>query len=132
VTNCTLYIVVCGAPLAARAGDGARAARANGMPIRIHSQRSAQASALVLRQSPDHSPSMIWQVIRPGWRHSLLRYAGIVIVDPHDGATTSIEPNASGAGGAVAGGFRWNGFPVSFLNDQGFGIDANRKGGCAS
>jgi hypothetical protein len=30
VTNRTLYIVVCGAPLAARAGDGVKAARANG------------------------------------------------------------------------------------------------------
>ncbi|WP_442914049.1 flavoprotein [Kribbella sp. NBC_00359] len=30
MTNRTLYIVVCGAPLAARAGDGLKAVRANG------------------------------------------------------------------------------------------------------
>lgn len=43
----------------------------------------------------------------PAWLASLavLRYAGVTIVDPHDGATTSIEPVASGTGDRVTSDF---------------------------
>jgi phosphopantothenoylcysteine synthetase/decarboxylase len=45
----------------------------------------------------------------PAWLASLavLRYAGVRIVDPHDGSTASVDPIASGTGESVSDHFRW-------------------------
>ncbi|GAA0944681.1 hypothetical protein GCM10009554_39020 [Kribbella koreensis] len=46
----------------------------------------------------------------PAWTASLavLRYAGVHIVDPHDGSTSSLEPLSSGTGERVAQTFQWD------------------------
>ncbi|MGC4944365.1 flavoprotein [Kribbella sp. DT2] len=46
----------------------------------------------------------------PAWLASLavLRYARVWIVDPHDGATASLDPVSSGTGNRTADNFRWN------------------------
>jgi hypothetical protein len=46
----------------------------------------------------------------PAWLASLavLRYAGVKIVDPHDGSTATLEPVASGTGEVVTEAFRWD------------------------
>jgi phosphopantothenoylcysteine synthetase/decarboxylase len=45
----------------------------------------------------------------PAWLASLavLRYAGVKLADPHDGATSSVEPLDSGTGDRVAADFEW-------------------------
>jgi phosphopantothenoylcysteine synthetase/decarboxylase len=45
----------------------------------------------------------------PAWLASLavIRYAGIRIIDPHDGSTSSLKPIESGTGDRVAEAFRW-------------------------
>jgi phosphopantothenoylcysteine synthetase/decarboxylase len=45
----------------------------------------------------------------PAWLASLavLRYAGVRMVDPHDGRTSSLRPVTSGSGGQVAASFMW-------------------------
>jgi phosphopantothenoylcysteine synthetase/decarboxylase len=46
----------------------------------------------------------------PAWLASLavLRYAGVRVVDPHDGSTVSVSPLESGTGDRVASNFRWD------------------------
>jgi phosphopantothenoylcysteine synthetase/decarboxylase len=46
----------------------------------------------------------------PAWLASLavLRYAGVTVVDPHDGSLVSLEPVESGAGESLAESFDWN------------------------
>jgi hypothetical protein len=46
----------------------------------------------------------------PAWLASLavLRYAGVHVVDPHDGSTGSVKPIESGTGDRVAEAFRWD------------------------
>jgi hypothetical protein len=46
----------------------------------------------------------------PAWPASLevLRRAGVRIVDPHDGSSTSLEPMRPGTGSTVVDGFRWD------------------------
>ena len=46
----------------------------------------------------------------PAWPASLtvLRQAGIRILDPHDGSPTSLEPMIPGTGSQVVDGFRWD------------------------
>jgi hypothetical protein len=36
-----------------------------------------------------------------------LRYAGVHIIDPHDGSSTSLAPIASGTGSEIADNFQW-------------------------
>jgi hypothetical protein len=45
----------------------------------------------------------------PAWLASLavLRYAGVSIVDPHNGSLSAVKPVASGTGVEVASDFRW-------------------------
>lgn len=46
----------------------------------------------------------------PAWSASLtvLRQAGVRILDPHDGSPTSLEPMRPGTGSQVVDGFRWD------------------------
>jgi hypothetical protein len=46
----------------------------------------------------------------PAWLASLavLRYAGVRIVDPHNGSTVAVDPIVSGTGDSVTDGFHWD------------------------
>jgi hypothetical protein len=46
----------------------------------------------------------------PAWLASLavLRYGGVVVLDPHDGSPSSLEPITSGTGEQVANDFQWD------------------------
>ncbi|GAB2767012.1 flavoprotein [Terrabacter koreensis] len=168
MTERTLYIVTCGAPLASRAVEGVHAATDRGWsPVLVPTDASrawldpkslegitvldGQRAPGEAKRAP--SPSAIavvpatfntltgWANGRantlslvtlcaglgarvptvavpfaksdltghPAWLASLavLRYAGVTIVDPHDGIVGSVEPVASGTGGEVAGRFKW-------------------------
>lgn len=168
MTSKTLYIVVCGAPLASRAGDGVRAARAAGwdpyliptdaaLPWLVNQdldnapvitgnrtpnqpRRIPHADAVAVVPTTFNSlnawangnantyplttmcaalgsgtPTAAVPFAKhdlaghPAWLASLavLRYAGVTIVDPHAGSTTSVEPIRSGTGEQVATVFRW-------------------------
>ncbi|TDW76415.1 flavoprotein [Kribbella pratensis] len=168
MTNRTLYIVVCGAPLAARAGDGVKAARANGWDPHVIPTDAAMpwladqdlggAPVITGNRTPDQPkrtpPADAVVVVpmtfntlnalangnantypltilsaalgartpivatpfakhdlagHPAWLASLavLRYAGVTIVDPHDGSTRALEPVASGTGDDVTEVFQW-------------------------
>lgn len=168
MTNRNLYIVVCGAPLASRAGDGVQAARANGWdPYVIPTdaaipwlagQDFGTAPVIPGNRTPDQ-PRRIppadaiavvpmtfntlntWAngiattyplttlcaalgsrtstvavpfakhdlAVHPAWLASLavLRDAGVIIIDPHDGTEQSVTPLTSGTGETVANRFRW-------------------------
>lgn len=170
MTSKTLYIVVCGAPLASRAGDGVRAARAAGwdpyviptdaaMPW-LAGQDLGGAPVITGNRTPEEprrtppadavvvvpltfntlnawatgnastyplttlcaalgarTPTVAVPFAKhdlaghPAWYASLavLRYAGVRISDPHDGATGSLEPVTSGTGEQVSATFRWEG-----------------------
>lgn len=45
----------------------------------------------------------------PAWLASLavLRYAGVILIDPHDGAENTVTPLTSGTGETIANRFRW-------------------------
>ncbi|ONI67449.1 hypothetical protein BWI15_30455 [Kribbella sp. ALI-6-A] len=168
MTSKTLYIVVCGAPLASRAGDGVRAARQHGWdPYLIPTdaamswladQDLGDAPVITgsrnpnqLRRTPPADAVAVvpmtfntlnaWAIGNantyplttlcaalgsrtptaavpfakndlaghPAWLASLavLRYAGIRVINPHDGSTTSVDPLESGTGDQVATNFRW-------------------------
>ncbi|MET9269376.1 flavoprotein [Kribbella sp. NPDC003557] len=168
MTSKTLFIVVCGAPLASRAGDGVRVAREHGwepfviptdaaMPW-LADQDLGDAPIITGNRAPNESkraprPDAVAVVPatfntlnawangnahtypltvlcaalgsrtrtvavpfaksdlagHPAWLASLavLRYAGVVISDPHDGAITSLRAVESGTGHHVAVDFRW-------------------------
>ncbi|TDD15772.1 flavoprotein [Kribbella turkmenica] len=168
MTNRTLYIVVCGAPLASRTADGVKAARANGwdpyvipteaaMPW-LADQDLGNAPVITGNRTPDqpkrtppadavavvpitfntlnawangnantyplttlcaalgsHTPTVAVPFAKhdlaghPAWLASLavLRYAGVILADPHDGAENTVAPITSGTGETVANGFRW-------------------------
>lgn len=168
MTNRTLYIVVCGAPLASRTADGVKAARANGwdpyviptdaaMPW-LEDQDLGDAPVITGNRTPDQPkrtpPADAVAVVpmtfntlnawangnantytlttlcaslgartptvavpfakhdlagHPAWFASMavLRYAGIKILDPHNGSTVSLEPIRSGTGNEVADAFQW-------------------------
>jgi len=169
VTNRTLYIVVCGAPLASRTADGVKAARANGwdpyvIPTEaalpwLADQDLADAPVITGNRTPDQPKRtppadavavapMTFNTLNawangnantyplttlcaalgtrtptatvpfakhdlaghPAWLASLavLRYAGVQIIDPHDGSTVSLQPVASGTGAEVAERFDWS------------------------
>jgi phosphopantothenoylcysteine synthetase/decarboxylase len=168
VTNRTLYIVVCGAPLASRIADGVQAARASGWdPYVIPTEAAAPwladqdlggAPVITGNRTPDQPkrtpPADAVAVVpmtfntlnawangnantyplttlcaalgsrtpcvavpfakrdlagHPAWLASLavLRYAGVQIIDPHNGAASSLQPLTSGAGQVVADAFNW-------------------------
>ncbi|NEA35728.1 flavoprotein [Streptomyces sp. SID13031] len=167
MTNRTLYIVVCGAPLASRTADGVQAARANGWdPYVIPTDAAAPwlvdqldgAPVITGNRTPDQPkrtpPADAVAVVpmtfntlnawangnaysyplttlcaslgariptitvpfakhdlagHPAWLASLavLRYAGIKVLDPHDGSTSKVEPVASGTGDQLSAQFRW-------------------------
>jgi hypothetical protein len=169
VINKTLYIVVCGAPLASRTADGVEAARANGWdPYIIPTEAAGQwlsqqdlgdAPIVTGNRKPDQprrTPKADAVVVvpttfntlnawangnantyplttlcaalgsrtptvavpfakhdltgHPAWLASLavLRYAGTVVVNPHDGSTGSLMPIESGTGERVAQEFEWS------------------------
>ncbi|HET6293536.1 MAG TPA: flavoprotein [Kribbella sp.] len=169
MTNRTLYIVVCGAPLASRAGDGIRAAREQGWDAYIiptdaalpwlesqdlngltvvsgnrrpsDPQRIPRADAVVAAPLTfntlnawangnantyplttlcaalgSRTPTVAVPFAKhdlaghPAWHASLavLRYAGVRIIDPHDGSASAVQPIKSGSGDEVSRGFRWN------------------------
>jgi hypothetical protein len=169
VTDRTLYIVTCGAPLASRVGDGVRDARSrgwnpyviptdaalpwlegqdlSGVPIIMgnrkpgESKRTPKADAVVVVPLTFNSlnawangnattyplttlsaalgsrtPTVAVPFAKhdlaghPAWLASLavLRYAGVRIVDPHDGSESSVKPLDSGSGEMVTVGFQWN------------------------
>jgi len=168
VTDRTLYIVTCGAPLASRVGDGVRAARERGwnpyvIPTEaalpwLEGQDLADAPVLTGNRKPgepkrtpkadavavvpttfntlnawangnahtyplttlcaalgSRTPTVAVPFAKhdlaghPAWLASLavLRYAGVRIVDPHEGADVSVIPVAPGTGDDVAMRFRW-------------------------
>ncbi|MFF1822724.1 flavoprotein [Kribbella sp. NPDC058245] len=178
MTSKTLYIVVCGAPLASRAGDGVRAARAAGWdPYLIPTDAALpwladqdldDASVITGNRTPDQPrrtpPADAVAVVpatfntlnawangnahsyalttlctalgartptvavpfakkdlagHPAWLASLavLRYAGIQVVDPHDGSASSLRPLDSGTGDRVAMDFTW-GWVLDRLGDS--------------
>jgi hypothetical protein len=168
VSNHTLLLVTCGAPLASRLGDGIRAARELGWSPYViptdaaqpwlDEQDLADAPIIVGNRKP-HEPRRTptadavavvpatfhtlnaWATgnaysyplttlcaalgsrtptvavpyashdltNHPAWSASLtlLRQAGVRVVDPHDGSLGSLEPVTSGTGGQVVNGFRW-------------------------
>ncbi|WP_328999429.1 flavoprotein [Kribbella sp. NBC_00709] len=169
MTNRTLYIVVCGAPLASRTADGVKAARANGwdpyvIPTEaalpwLADQDLGDTRVITGNRTPDqpkrtpppdavavvpmtfntlnawangnantyalttlcaslgsHTPTAAAPFAKhdlaghPAWLASLavLRYAGVTIVDPHDGSRAAAEPVASGTGNEIASAFRWD------------------------
>ncbi|MEU8227831.1 flavoprotein [Kribbella sp. NPDC048915] len=169
MTNRTLYIVVCGAPLASRTADGVKAARANGwdpyvIPTEaalpwLADQDLGDTPVITGTRTPDqpkrtppadavavvpmtfntlnawangsantyplttlcaalgsHTPTVAVPFAKhdlaghPAWLASLavLRYAGVTILDPHDGSTSSTEPVASGTGTQVSSSFEWS------------------------
>lgn len=168
MTNRTLYIVACGAPLASRVGDGVRAAREHGWtPYVIPTDAALPwlesqdlAGAPVVsgnrrpgepRRTPEADAVAVvpttfntlnaWangnahtypltilcaalgartpvvavpfaksdRAGHPAWLASLavLRYAGVSLVDPHNGSTASLAALESGTGDRVAEDFRW-------------------------
>ena len=168
MTERTLYLVTCGAPLASRLEDGVRAAREHGWtPYVIPTdaalpwltgQDLAGAPVLTGNRAPgepkrtpkaeavavvpttfntlnawangnantypltilcaalgSHTPTVAVPFAKqdlaghPAWLASLavLRYAGVTVVDPHDGSTSSLKPVSSGAGEQVAEQFQW-------------------------
>jgi phosphopantothenoylcysteine synthetase/decarboxylase len=168
VTDRTLYIVTCGAPLASRVGDGVREARSRGWAPYViptdaalpwlenqdlggapiitgnrkpgESKRIPKADAVAVvpltfnslnawangnattyplttlcaalgSQTPTVAVPFAKHDLagHPAWLASLavLRYAGVRIVDPHDGATALLEPITSGTGDSVATSFQW-------------------------
>ncbi|WP_406055765.1 flavoprotein [Kribbella sp. NBC_00889] len=168
MSNRTLYIVVCGAPLASRTADGVKAARANGwdpyvIPTEaalpwLADQDLGNAPVITGNRTPDQpkrtpppdavavvpttfntlnawangnahtyalttlcaalgsrTPTVSVPFAKhdlaghPAWLASLavLRYAGVSLIDPHDGSSAKIEPVASGTGGDVAERFEW-------------------------
>lgn len=169
MTNRTLYIVACGAPLASRVGDGVRAAREHdwnpyviptdaglawlegqdlgGAPVLTGNRkpgdlkRTPQADAVAVvpltfntlnawangsastyplttlcAALGARTPTVAVPFAKhdlashPAWLASLavLRYAGVSILDPHDGSTVSLEPLDSGTGEAISQSFRWD------------------------
>ncbi|MEV6887463.1 flavoprotein [Kribbella sp. NPDC051137] len=169
MTHRTLYIVTCGAPLAARVGDGVRAAHSRGWnPYVIptdaalpwledqdlsgaqvitgnrkpgESKRTPMANAVAVvpltlnslnawangnattyplttlsAALGSRTPTVAVPLAKhdlaghPAWVASLavLRYAGIRVVDPHNGSTRSVSPIRSGTGDQVAIDFRWD------------------------
>jgi hypothetical protein len=171
VTDRTLYIVVCGAPLASRAVDGVQAARINGwnsyvIPTEaaapwLSGQNFGETPVLEGNRKPaeprrtpppdavavvpmtfntlnawangnagtyplttlcaalgSRTPTIAVPFAKhdlaghPAWLASLavIRYAGVKVMDPHDGSTTSLRPVESGTGERVAQDFEWNWF----------------------
>jgi hypothetical protein len=169
VTNRTLYIVVCGAPVASRTADGVHAARASGwdpyviptdaaapwladqeledVPVitgnRTPTQpkRAPKADAVAVvpltfntlnawanGNAPTYPLTALCAALgsrtptaavpfakhdlagHPAWLASLavLRYAGVTVVDPHDGSISQVRPVESGTGEQVAAAFRWD------------------------
>jgi hypothetical protein len=169
VTDRTLYLVTCGAPLASRISDGVEAARERGwtpyvIPTEaalpwLDGQDLADAPVLTGNRKPgdpkrapkadavavvpttfntlnawangnantypltticaalgSRTPTVAVPFAKddlaghPAWLASLavLRYAGIKILDPHDGSIGSLSPITSGSGEAVAVAFRWD------------------------
>ncbi|WP_427888640.1 flavoprotein [Kribbella sp. GL6] len=169
MTDRTLYIVVCGAPLASRVGDGVRQARDRGWSPYViptdaalpwledqdlggapvitgnrklgESRRTPKADAVVVAPLTFNSlnawangnattyplttlcaalgsrtPTVAVPFAKhdlaahPAWLASLavLRYAGVAVVDPHDGSAVSLEPITSGTGDAVTQAFEWD------------------------
>ncbi|GAA0944559.1 flavoprotein [Kribbella koreensis] len=169
MTDRTLYIVTCGAPLAARVADGVSAARSRGwnpyviptdaalpwlesqdladVPILTgnrkptEAKRAPKADAIVVVPATFNTLNA-WAngnantyplttlcaalgsrtrtvavpfaktdlAGHPAWLASLavLRYAGVRVVDPHDGSTASLDPVESGTGDHIAESFRWD------------------------
>jgi phosphopantothenoylcysteine synthetase/decarboxylase len=168
MTDRTLYLITCGAPLASRIGDGVRAARQEGWTPYViptnaalpwlegqdlsnapvlsghrkpdDSKRAPRADAVVVVPATFNSlnawangnastyplttmcaalgsrtPTVAVPFAKhdlaghPAWLASLavLRYAGITILDPHDGSDSLLEPIISGTGDHVAANFRW-------------------------
>ncbi|WP_165553149.1 flavoprotein [Kribbella speibonae] len=168
MTERTLYLVTCGAPLASRLEDGVRVARERGWtPYVIPTdaalpwlagQDLAGAPVLTGNRAPgepkrtpkadavavvpatfntlnawangnastypltilcaalgSHTPTSVVPFAKddlaghPAWLASLavLRYAGVRVVDPHDGSPSSLKPVSSGTGERVADGFQW-------------------------
>lgn len=168
MTDRTLYIVTCGAPLASRVGDGVRAAKWHGWTPYViptdaalawlDGQDLADAAVLTGNRKPDEpkrtpkadavavvpatfntinawangnahtyplttlcaalgsrTPTVAVPFAKhdltghPAWLASLavLRYAGVRILNPHDGATTTLEPIESGTGERVTAQFDW-------------------------
>ncbi|GAB2553189.1 flavoprotein [Kribbella endophytica] len=169
MTNRTLYLVTCGAPLASRIGDGVRSARELGwdpyviptdaalpwldgqdlddVPVLTGNRepggqkRTPKAdavavvpatfntlnawangnantyplttlcSALGSRTTAVAVPFAKHDLAgHPAWLASLavLRYAGVTIVDPHTGSSSSLNPVRSGTGDQVSSAFRWD------------------------
>lgn len=168
MTDRTLSIVTCGAPLASRVGDGVREARSRGWdpyvipthaalawlegqdPAALRSSRatgsrgsrSAPQGGCRGRRTPDlqlpqrlgrrqreyipadhpvcSARSRTPTVAVPFAKHDLaghparlaslavVRYAGVNLVDPHDGSTASVKPLESGSGKNVAAGLQWS------------------------
>jgi hypothetical protein len=168
VTDRTLYLVTCGAPLASRVGDGVRAARrqgwqpfviptdaalpwldgqdVDGVPVLTGNRkpgdpkRTPKADAVAVVPATFNTLNA-WAngnantyplttlcaalgsrtrtvavpfakrdlAGHPAWLASLavLRYAGVEIVDPHDGRTGALRPLESGTGDLVAEEFEW-------------------------
>ncbi|MEV0290997.1 flavoprotein [Kribbella sp. NPDC050820] len=168
MTDRTLYIVTCGAPLAARLCDGVRAARERGwnpyviptdaalpwladqdlagVPVLTGNRkpgepkRTPKADAVVVAPLTFNSlnawangnantypltilcaalgartPTAAVPFAKhdlaghPAWLASLavLRYAGVRIIDPHDGSPSSVRPLESGTGDQVSSDFQW-------------------------
>ncbi|MEV6286482.1 flavoprotein [Kribbella sp. NPDC051770] len=169
MTDRVLYLVVCGAPLAKRVGDGVRAARESGWsPYLIptdaalpwlETQDLEGAPVLTANRKPGapkrapvadavavvpttfntlnawangnagtyplttlcaalgaRTPTVAVPFAKhdlaghPAWLASLavLRYAGVRVVNPHDGSSTALAPVASGTGEEVAKRFQWS------------------------
>ena len=169
MTERTLYLVTCGAPLAARVGDGVRAARERGwnpyviptdaaipwlaaqdlgdvpvlrgnrapgeprrtpkadavavVPLTFNTLNAwangaANTYALTILCSAlgGRTPTVAVPFAKhdlaghPAWLASMavLRYAGVRLIDPHDGATSSAEPLESGTGEQVTSDFEWS------------------------
>ncbi|MFG1815793.1 flavoprotein [Kribbella sp. NPDC049174] len=169
MTDRTLYLVTCGAPLASRIGDGAQAARDRGWDPYViptdaalpwlEGQDLANVPVLTGNRAPgepkctpkadavvvvpttfntlnawangnantypltilcaalgSRTPTVAVPFAKhdlaghPAWLASLavLRYAGIRVVDPHDGSTASLEPLQSGTGDTVTARFEWD------------------------
>ncbi|MFG1621173.1 flavoprotein [Kribbella sp. NPDC049227] len=169
MTDRILYLVTCGAPLAARIEDGVRAARDRGwtpyviptdaalqwleeqdlagVPVLTGNRapgdpkRSPRADAVAVVPTTfntlnawangnadtfplttlcaalgSRTPTVAVPFAKadlaghPAWLASLavLRYAGVTIVDPQDGSTSSLTPVRSGTGDRVAQAFRWD------------------------